>query len=212
MTGFGVAESNTDDLTVSVEVKSLNSRNLDLALKLPSGLKQSEQVVRNLVSDHLQRGKIALSIKVDGNGNDASLFINKKAFKSVVKQIGSLADELDLDKSDLLGIAIRLPEIWDADPDEEGESHDWSQVEPVLIEALRKINQYRSSEGTKLEKDLLERVAMIEELLEKMKGAVEINQADKQAFIKASDAIYNEFGTSVPGGADLISHAQRLGN
>ena len=177
MTGFGVAEAKLDDLLVSVEVKSLNSRNLDLALKLPSGLRQAEQTVRNLISDHLQRGKIALSIKVDGNGNDASLYINKKAFKSIVKQIGSLADELDLDKSDLLGIAIRLPEIWDADPEEENENHDWDQVEPVFLEALSKMNQYRSSEGTKLEKDLLERVAMIEDLLEQMtkfeKGRVE---------------------------------------
>ena len=179
MTGFGVSEAQENGKSITVEIRALNSRNLDLSLKVPSSIRESELLIRQMLTEKVQRGKVALSVKIDGEETGSALNINKKAFTDIVKQVGDLADESGLDKSDLLGIAIRLPEIWDSEVEQSDDNH-WPEIEPIMIAAIDKFNEFREQEGAKLEKDLLERVAMIQKYLKE----IESFEVERQDVVK----------------------------
>lgn len=162
MTGYGRAESNFNDKTFIVEIKSLNGKQFDLRLNLPSALKPFEIEIRNLLNESIQRGSVECTITIKSNGISKPVSINKELAKSYYQSIMELADELGVEKANLLSTILKLPEVI-ANTGEIISDTEWQALEKVAQEALLALHKHRALEGISIEKDLLERVVAIGE-------------------------------------------------
>lgn len=154
MTGFGKAIAETAQKKITIEIKSLNSKQLDLNTKLPWLYKEKEPEIRNMISQKLDRGKIDISIYFDILGEDASTQINKAAVKSYYRQFSDLASEMGITLDDQIFSAImKLPEVMKTDRQDipEGE---WEAVKKGIAEGVNLLDQYRSEEGSSILKDM----------------------------------------------------------
>ena len=161
MTGYGRAEQQVGDITFLIEVKSLNGKQFDINLRLPSILKSKEFVIRNILSEHLLRGSIDCYINLKETGTAKPVSINTSLAKAYYAPIKNIAEELGLPTTDILSSLLKLPEVItpsaDALTDEQ-----WQGFEAVLLTAITNLNQHRLNEGTVLEKDILQRIKNIE--------------------------------------------------
>lgn len=169
MTGYGSAVSETDKLDINVEIKSLNSKFLDLNLKLPKEFADKEIEVRALVSKTLERGKISLQIDLQQKGEvKAKVSINKELVKQYYKDLLETADFLGAEKSDLFKIALQMPRAVDSMEDEQSEE-EWLKVLSVIQNAVQKCDSFRLDEGKVLAEKFKEYITKIHNLLEKIK-------------------------------------------
>lgn len=160
MTGFGRAEQTQGDRTVLVEIKSLNGKQLDINLKMPSMLKTYEFDIRSAISSALLRGSVDCFITVKQNGASKPVSINTDVAKAYFKTIISLSDDLGLDKTNILQALLGLPEVVSQATDvidDEG----WALLKSTLTQALIDLNQHRLEEGAVTEKDLSQRISNI---------------------------------------------------
>ena len=111
MTGYGRAEQTLADKTYLVEVRSLNGKQFDLRLTIPSLLKPFEFEVRNILNEGLQRGSVECSITIKQNGASKPVSINKELAKAYYQPVAELADELQLQKGDILSTILKLPDV-----------------------------------------------------------------------------------------------------
>ena len=111
MTGYGRAEMAFNDKTLLVEVKSLNGKQFDVRLNMPSLLKPIEVEIRNTLSEHLFRGSVECSISVRSNGASKPVHINKELAKSYYQPIVELADELGIGKENILSTLLKMPDV-----------------------------------------------------------------------------------------------------
>ena len=157
MTGFGRAELTKVDRTVLIEIKSLNGKQMETMLKMPSLLKSYEFDIRNIISESLQRGSVDCSIMVKQNGASKPVNINTDIAKAYYRTISELSNELQLDASQVLSALLKLPEVV-APATEVIDDEGWALVRQALKEALSNLNTHRTEEGNMLEKDLRERI------------------------------------------------------
>lgn len=161
MTGYGRAEQTLADKTYLVEVRSLNGKQFDLRLTIPSLLKPFEFEIRNILNEGLQRGSVECSITIKQNGAGKPVSINKELAKAYYQPVAELADELQLQKGDILSTILKLPDV--ITPSTEMITDDeWKSFEKVLKEAIAQLNEHRKDEGKSLEADLHQRLANIE--------------------------------------------------
>lgn len=163
MTGYGKSRAIVDGVIYTIEARSLNSKYLDLNLKIPQELKHKEIEIRNLVSQKLLRGKIELTIGLDASGQESNAqFINKELFGAYYKEAKELVDEFDLDSDSLLGALLRIPDIFQT---EVGQLDDdsWKTLEESIDHTLAALKNFRLNEGEELEKDLKDRIGIIQE-------------------------------------------------
>lgn len=161
MTGYGRAEQTIDDKTYLVEVRSLNGKQFDLRLTIPSLLKPFEFEIRNILNEGLQRGSVECSITIKQNGATKPVSINKYLAKAYYQPVAELADELQLQKGDILSTILKLPDV--ITPSTEMiTDEEWKSFEKVLKEAIVQLNDHRKDEGKSLETDLILRLANIE--------------------------------------------------
>ena len=161
MTGYGRAEQTLADKTYLVEVRSLNGKQFDLRLTIPSLLKPFEFEIRNILNEGLQRGSVECSITIKQNGASKPVSINKELAKAYYQPVAELADELQLQKGDILSTILKLPDV--ITPSTEMITDDeWKSFEKVLKEAIAQLNEHRKDEGRSLEADLNQRLANIE--------------------------------------------------
>lgn len=161
MTGYGRAEQTLADKTYLVEVRSLNGKQFDLRLTIPSLLKPFEFEIRNILNEGLQRGSVECSITIKQNGASKPVSINKELAKAYYQPVAELADELQLQKGDILSTILKLPDV--ITPSTEMITDDeWKSFEKVLKEAILQLNEHRKDEGRSLEADLNQRLANIE--------------------------------------------------
>lgn len=161
MTGYGRAEQTIDDKTYLVEVRSLNGKQFDLRLTIPSLLKPFEFEIRNILNEGLQRGSVECSITIKQNGATKPVSINKDLAKAYYQPVAELADELQLQKGDILSTILKLPDV--ITPSTEMiTDEEWKSFEKVLKEAIVQLNDHRKDEGKSLETDLILRLANIE--------------------------------------------------
>lgn len=176
MTGFGRSENRIGERVYLVEIKSLNGKQFDLRLNMPSSLKPYEFEIRNLLNEGLNRGTVECIISVKQNGAAKPVSINTDLIKSYYVSIAGVADELGLDKTELLSSILKLPEVVatsnDIVPEEE-----WSDVKKILVDAIAQINAHRKNEGAVLEKDLLARIVHIESQAPVIAGHAEERKA-----------------------------------
>jgi uncharacterized protein (TIGR00255 family) len=169
MTGFGRAEQTVNGKSFLVDVKSLNGKQFDVRLMLPSVLKPYEFEVRNVLSSELQRGSVECVITLKQNGASRPVSINTELIKAYYEPVNKMAQELNLDTSSILSALLKLPEV--VSPSSEAlTEEEWKQFEGVLRNALKDLNEHRAGEGKKIADDLMSRIAKIEELQQEIKN------------------------------------------
>lgn len=163
MTGFGKAVSEFSNKKVVIEVKSLNSKQLDLYTKINYFYRSKELEIRNLVQQELGRGKVELSLVVDQVSEaTAGVQINKVAFNNYVNQIKEISEESGVAlPSDWFTVVMRMPEVLKAEQNEELSDEEWEQTLSAIKEALKALNEFRSQEGEGLKKFFIERIDTI---------------------------------------------------
>jgi uncharacterized protein (TIGR00255 family) len=162
MTGYGRAEQTINGKTFLVEIKSLNGKQFDLRLNIPSLLKPFEFEVRNLLSEGLQRGSVECIITLKQNGASKPVSINTDLAKAYYHSVAALAAELHIETGDILSTILKLPDVVTAST-EILTDDEWKGFSLVLKEAIGLLNAHRIDEGKSLEADLLLRLKNIEE-------------------------------------------------
>jgi len=176
MTGFGKHVVQLPNKKITVEIKSLNSKSIDLNARMPTSYREKELELRKLVANSLLRGKVDFNLYVELTGNETSTQVNEIAVKQYMGQLKSIADGDDLR---LLEMALRFPDAMKTDKEDIDES-EYEAIKEALKGALVKINEFRSEEGSVLEKDFLDRIASLKKLLEEV---ISIDP-DRQATIR----------------------------
>ena len=165
MTGFGKHVLQLPNKKITIEIKSLNSKNLDLNVRMPSYYKEKELIMRKLVASALLRGKIDISLFVEMTGDETSSTINPTIVSEYIKQLKDInAEGAEID---YLQIAMRLPDALKVEREEIGEE-EWKSIEAGLKIAINEINSFRTTEGAALEKDFLLRANNIANLLKEV--------------------------------------------
>jgi len=162
MTGYGRAEQTINGKTFLVEIKSLNGKQFDLRLNIPSLLKPFEFEVRNLLSEGLQRGSVECIITLKQNGASKPISINTDLAKAYYHSVAALAAELHIETGDILSTILKLPDVVTSST-EVLTDDEWKGFALVLKEAIGLLNVHRIDEGKSLEADLLLRLKNIEE-------------------------------------------------
>ncbi|WP_283636846.1 YicC/YloC family endoribonuclease [Aquaticitalea lipolytica] len=164
MTGYGKSVIQLPTKKISIEIKSLNSKNLDLNTRMPSLYREKELDIRKLIATKLERGKIDFSLYMEITGEETSTQINKTVVKQYIKQ---LKEVVDGDETEMLKMAIRLPDAVTTERDEIDED-EWAQIAKEIDNSLEKIHQYRLDEGKSLESEFFDRVKNISDLLDQV--------------------------------------------
>lgn len=158
MTGFGKASLQLPSKKITVEVKSLNSKGLDLNVRMPSVYRELELGLRNEIAVRLERGKVDFSVFVEMTGEQTSTKINVPIVKAYIEQMrGVIADA---DETELMKMAVRMPDALKTERDEIDEN-DWIEIKKVIQEALDNIVQFRVDEGKSLENEFQLRIGNI---------------------------------------------------
>jgi uncharacterized protein (TIGR00255 family) len=158
MTGFGKASLQLPSKKITVEVKSLNSKGLDLNVRMSSVYRELELGLRNEIAVRLERGKVDFSVFVEMTGEQTSTKINVPIVKSYIEQMrGVIADA---DETELMKMAVRMPDALKTERDEIDEN-DWIEIKKVIQEALDNIVQFRVDEGKSLENEFKLRIGNI---------------------------------------------------
>lgn len=169
MTGFGKAETQWKDKKIAVEVRSLNSKSMDLNVRIAPQLRHKELEIRNLVSQNLERGKVDLVISyLDASNSSQTHFtpINKEAFGYYYRELQVLQSELGMTPHDLTDAILRLPDVMHATEDTaDATEEEWAVVKQTLNEALEALRQFRIQEGASLEHMFTDKLNGIEQLL-----------------------------------------------
>jgi uncharacterized protein (TIGR00255 family) len=167
MTGFGKATLQLPTKKITVELKSLNSKGLDLNTRMPSVFREMELGLRNQLSQRLERGKIDFSLYVEVTGEETSSKINVPIIKGYINQMKEVIPNAD--ETELMKMAVRMPDALKTERDEIDEN-EWKQIQKVIDQALENIVQFRKDEGVSLEKEFLHRIANIMTLMNNAVG------------------------------------------
>mgnify|MGYP003806454551 CR=1 FL=1 len=168
MTGFGRTEVTLPDKKVTVEIKSLNSKNSDIYLKLPMIYREKEAGIRKLISEKLERGKIECSLYVELNEGISSSTLNEELIKDFYTRLKSISGELGIKEDEpLLSAILRLPEALKTTKTEPGEE-EWAGIISGLEEALEELDRFRIQEGQAMKEDIEKRTSLILKSLEKV--------------------------------------------
>ena len=163
-TGFGNAGFEDERMMIHVEVKSLNSKFLDLSIRSPRQFSDKEHEIRNLVQSVLDRGKVSVMIDFfPKSATELPVNINEDLFKSVYLKFKTLADSVNDTSQDLFKLALQAPNVMSAISGEvNDEEEEWTQIKRILEEALQKCEGFRQDEGNSLELKLQENIDNIE--------------------------------------------------
>ena len=158
MTGFGKASLQLPTKKITVEVKSLNSKGLDLNTRMPSVYRENELTLRNLLAQKLERGKVDFSLFVEVTGEETSSKINAPIVKAYIAQMKVILS--DADETELMKMAVRMPDALKTER-EEIDENEWMQIQTVIDEAVENMVSFRISEGASLEKEFTLRIENI---------------------------------------------------
>ena len=167
MTGFGKSIVELPNKKITIELKSLNSKNLDLNARMPSQYRERELDLRSKIAKSLSRGKVDFSLYVEITGEATSASVNAEVVKKYIQQLKEIPSSGITNDAALLEIAMRLPDTLKTERDEIDES-EFNAIDQGLEEALDEINDFRNSEGKALEKDFLLRIDTLQQLLKEV--------------------------------------------
>ena len=169
MTGFGKGEASFGTKKITVELRSLNSKQLDLNIKLPALYRQSETELRNLVAQRLQRGKVDLFVSVESQQVETSAHINREIFREYLRQLNdALAfSGIDADYDAMLPVLMRMPDVVSVEAERVTEEES-AALMAAAADAVERLDAFRVQEGAVLIADLLRRVDLIERYREEV--------------------------------------------
>lgn len=169
MTGYGKSVLQLPTKKVTIEIKSLNSKNLDLNVRIPSYYKEKELAVRKKLASALVRGKIDFSIYVEMTADETSTMVNHGVVKEYIQQLRNVVQTETSDDVELLKMAIRMPDALKTER-EELDENEWNLINESIAIALKEIVQYRIDEAASLEIDFKERITNIKTYLEEVRA------------------------------------------
>jgi uncharacterized protein (TIGR00255 family) len=158
MTGFGKATLQLPTKKITVEVKSLNSKGLDLSVRMPSVYREMELGLRNEISLALERGKIDFSIYIESTAEQTSTKVNVPIVKAYMEQLREVYG--DAEETELMKMAVRMPDTMKIER-EEIDENDWLEIQKVIKEAISNILNFRQAEGISLENEFQLRIGNI---------------------------------------------------
>ena len=161
MTGFGKATANFKNKKITVEIKSLNSKNLDLFVRIPHIFKSKEIELRKLIGDQLDRGKVECIVNIESSGEKSNTVINKAVVANYYEQLSEIKSTLNLKDENLLEIITKMPDVFST-AEEEVDEGEWQALYDLTKEALRNLLDFRLQEGKQLADEFTMRIANIE--------------------------------------------------
>ena len=192
MTGFGRAESFSEDLNIVVEVKSLNSKFFDTIIKMPKTFSEKEIEIRNILEKSLIRGKISVAIDYQNKSTGSQpQVINKSLLAKYYNELNNLATELSDEKADIFRLALYLPDVISPEISND-ESDNWEIIKSVMIEAIDYCNIFRTQEGENLSNELRTYILEIGKSLE------EIDKLDPERVEQIRDRIKSNLIELIP--------------
>ena len=169
MTGYGKSVLHLSDKKVTIEIKSLNSKNLDLNVRIPSYYRVKELAVRKELASKLVRGKVDFSIYIEMTADETSTTVNKGVVSEYMQQLRNVVQTGSSNDVELLKMAVRMPDALKTEREELDED-EWSQISANIQKAIKDIIQYRIDEAASLEKDFKLRIENIQSYLEEVKS------------------------------------------
>lgn len=165
MTGFGKAIGELHERKITVEIKSLNSKQMDLSVRMPNIYKEYEMPLRTYLSNTLERGKVDFLLYTESINGETSNHINHSVVEAYYKQICDSAEKLGVEvPKDWFTTLLRMPDVMKYEV-QEVDSEEWSEVQKIVEEAVAKLNEFRKQEGQMLEDLFKTKIANIKELL-----------------------------------------------
>ncbi|WP_350289325.1 YicC/YloC family endoribonuclease [uncultured Croceitalea sp.] len=165
MTGYGKHVVQLPSKKITVELKSLNSKNLDINARIPQAYREKELEFRKLISDSLMRGKVDFSLYIELTGDETTAEVNVAMVKKYMEQLQSIAEG---DEVKFLELALRMPDTLKTDK-EDIDPKEYGSIKEALMNALKAINSFRTEEGDVLEQDFKNRLKNLSALLEQVK-------------------------------------------
>lgn len=180
MTGFGKASLQLPTKKITVEVKSLNSKSLDLNVRLPSTYREKELPLRNLIASELERGKVDFSLYSEITAEETSNKINGPIVMAYINQMKGIIG--DADTTELMKMAVRMPDALKVERAELDEN-EWKEIEKVITDAIANMKEFRDSEGSSLEKDFRLRIGNIRKYMD------EVSELDKERIVTVKERL-----------------------
>ena len=169
MTGYGRAEQITPERKISVEVKSVNHRYLDLNIRMPRKLNPFEGQIRNLAKQYMQRGKVDIFITFeDYTLEGRALKYNKELAEEYMTSFGEMSESFGLENDITVSRLARFPDVLVMEDESSSEEEMWAQLEGTLVEAFRRFADSRAQEGKHLQEDLIEKLDNLDALVLKI--------------------------------------------
>ncbi len=162
MTGFGKSSTQLSNRKITVEIKSLNSKSLDLNTRMPSVFREKELGLRNQISQFLERGKIDFSLFIEITGEETTSKINASIIKNYISQMKLILPNAD--ETELMKMAIRMPDALKTER-EEIDENEWKNIQIVIDDALKNIQTFRKDEGKSLKNEFVLRIENIKKLM-----------------------------------------------
>lgn len=211
MTGYGKATAELPNKKITVELKSLNSKQMDLSVRMPNIYREHEMDLRNLLGRELSRGKVDFSIYVENIGAESNTIINKGVLEAYHKQISESAQLLGVEMpQDWFTVLLRMPDVLKYEAPEADET-EWNTVMSVVNEAIAEFKKFRNQEGDMLYKLFVEKINNIRALLVEIAPYEEerinmVKEKIQEALKKIEDFDYdkNRFEQ------EMIYHIERL--
>jgi len=169
MTGYGKSVLHLSDKKVTIEIKSLNSKNLDLNVRIPSYYRVKELAVRKELASSLVRGKVDFSIYIEMTADETSTTVNKGVVTEYMQQLRNVVQTGSSDDVELLKMAVKMPDALKTEREELNEG-EWAEINVKIKEAIKEIIQYRIDEAASLEDDFKLRIKNIQSFLEEVKS------------------------------------------
>ena len=166
MTGFGKAIGQTSGKKITVEIRSLNSKGLDLNARIAPIFREKELTIRKLVGGTLKRGKVDINIYAEVTGVESAAGINMELAKAYLEQLEVLSRETDT-SGDLIAAVMRMPDVIGSSKNELSEE-EWHFLKELIVEALEKLERFRVQEGSSIAKDFEQRLIEIEKSMKEI--------------------------------------------
>jgi uncharacterized protein (TIGR00255 family) len=169
MTGFGKSVTESPGKKITVEIRSLNSKSLDLNLRIPYLYKEKELELRSELSKQIERGKLDVTVFTESTQETLPVVINKNLAKKYYQEIKILANELDADTTNFLSLVLKMPDVLKPEKEiAELDKNEWIVVKDTINKAIEAFQEFREDEGKVLQKEFETRIETIEDLLKEV--------------------------------------------
>ncbi|MGB3948139.1 MAG: DUF1732 domain-containing protein [Bacteroidia bacterium] len=166
MTGFGKAIAEVFGKKVTVEIRSVNSKSMDLNVRMPYLYKEKELELKSEVSKQLERGKVDVTIFTDSLQENLPVAVNKNLLKAYYSELEGVAKEIGAGNAGLLELVLKMPDVMKAEKElQEFNEVEWNEVKKVVFSAIGSFQEFRIQEGTVLALEFMNRIGIISELL-----------------------------------------------